>query len=124
VLTIPLINLLLIRFQLKEHVAAVKAVAWCPWQSNVLATGGGTADRHIRFWNSTTGVCMNKIDTNSQVCSLIWSLHTKEIMSAHGFSQNQLTIWKYPTMTRVQSLTGTPFLLRFYAFTVLLSLIS
>jgi hypothetical protein len=23
-------------FVLKEHTAAVKAVSWCPWQSNIL----------------------------------------------------------------------------------------
>ena len=33
------------QFSLAEHCAAVKAVAWCPWQSSTLATGGGTADR-------------------------------------------------------------------------------
>lgn len=25
-----------------QHHAAVRALAWCPWQPNVLATGGGT----------------------------------------------------------------------------------
>ena len=33
------------QFSLSEHCAAVKAVAWCPWQPSILATGGGTADR-------------------------------------------------------------------------------
>lgn len=28
-----------------SHQAAVKALAWCPWKPNVLASGGGTADR-------------------------------------------------------------------------------
>lgn len=45
-----------------------QAVAWCPWQPNVLASGGGTADRHIRFWNCSTGSCLNAVDTKSQVC--------------------------------------------------------
>ena len=27
------------------HQAAVKALAWCPWKNNLLATGGGTADK-------------------------------------------------------------------------------
>jgi len=44
-----------------------QAVSWCPWQHNVLASGGGTADRHIRFWNVSTGSCLNSIDTKSQV---------------------------------------------------------
>ena len=47
--------------------AAVKAVAWCPFQSNLVATGGGTADRCIKFWNTHTGACLSTIDTGSQV---------------------------------------------------------
>ncbi|XP_033760332.1 cell division cycle protein 20 homolog [Pecten maximus] len=89
-----------------HHQAAVKALSWCPWQADLLASGGGTADRHIRFWNVSTGSCYNSVDTNSQVCSILWSKEHKELISGHGYSQNQLTIWKYPTMTRVAELTG------------------
>eukprot|EP00966_Prymnesium_polylepis_P046934 1087633-Prymnesium_polylepis.1 len=53
--------------RLDAHQAAVKALAWCPWQKNLLASGGGTADRMIRFWNSTSGACLNAVDTHSQV---------------------------------------------------------
>lgn len=35
-----------------QHTAAVKAIAWNPNQKGLLATGGGTADGHIRFWNT------------------------------------------------------------------------
>ncbi|XP_013379266.1 cell division cycle protein 20 homolog isoform X2 [Lingula anatina] len=89
-----------------HHMAAVKAVAWCPWQPSVLASGGGTADRHIRLWNVLTGACLHSVDTNSQVCSILWSSSYKELISGHGFSQNQLIIWKYPAMGRVAELTG------------------
>ncbi|XP_024942935.1 cell division cycle protein 20 homolog isoform X2 [Cephus cinctus] len=93
-------------YSLNQHQAAVKALAWCPWQNNILASGGGTADRTIRFWNCNTGACINTIDTKSQVCSLLWSTTYKEIVSGHGYAQNQLTIWKYPAMTKVAELTG------------------
>lgn len=53
--------------QVQAHSAAVKALAWCPYQSNLLATGGGTADRHIRFWNTHTCAMLSAIDTGSQV---------------------------------------------------------
>ncbi|KAB1258112.1 Cell division cycle protein 20-like protein [Camelus dromedarius] len=46
-----------------QHQGAVKAAAWCPWQSN-------------------------------------------ELISGHGFAQNQLVIWKYPTMAKVAELKG------------------
>ena len=45
----------------------LQALAWCPWQSNLLATGGGTADKTVRFWNATSGQCMESIAAKSQV---------------------------------------------------------
>ncbi|KAH7424438.1 hypothetical protein KP509_11G008800 [Ceratopteris richardii] len=89
-----------------EHQAAVKALAWCPFQSNLLASGGGTADRCIKFWNTQTGACLNSVDANSQVCALQWSRHEKELLSSHGFSQNQLCLWKYPSMVKMAELRG------------------
>ena len=50
-----------------EHVAAVKAIAWSPHQHGLLASGGGTADRCIRFWNTLTGQPLQCVDTGSQV---------------------------------------------------------
>ncbi|XP_051867068.1 cell division cycle protein 20 homolog [Pristis pectinata] len=88
------------------HQGAVKAVAWCPWQANILASGGGTSDRFIRLWNVNSGSCLNAVDTRSQVCSIIWSTEYKEMVSGHGFSQNQLVIWKYPNLTKVAELKG------------------
>eukprot|EP01129_Flabellula_baltica_P017259 TRINITY_DN9512_c0_g1_i1.p1 TRINITY_DN9512_c0_g1~~TRINITY_DN9512_c0_g1_i1.p1 ORF type:complete len:432 (-),score=95.42 TRINITY_DN9512_c0_g1_i1:261-1556(-) len=93
-------------FTLTDHVSAVKALDWCPWQNNLLASGGGAADRTIKFWNTTTGQCLNSVTTDSQVCSLQWSQHEKEIVSSHGFAKNQLTVWKYPTMEVVGEMTG------------------
>jgi cell division cycle protein 20 (cofactor of APC complex) len=94
------------RFMLKQHQAAVKALAWSPHERNVLASGGGTADRTIKFWNTQNGAMLNSIDTGSQVCSLLWSQTDKEILSSHGFSQNQLCLWKYPNMMKVKELKG------------------
>jgi cell division cycle 20, cofactor of APC complex len=71
------------RHVLREHQAAVKAVAWSPHERNLLASGGGTADRCIKFWNATTGACVNSVDTGSQVCALQWSPFEKELLSRY-----------------------------------------
>jgi cell division cycle protein 20 (cofactor of APC complex) len=92
--------------RLDAHQAAVKALAWCPFQSNLLASGGGTADRCIKFWNTNTGAMLNSVDTHSQVCALQWNTHERELLSSHGYSQNQLCLWKYPTMTKMAEMTG------------------
>ena len=60
--------------------------------------GGGTADGCIRFWNTHTFQQINYIDTGSQVCNLMFSKTTNEIVSTHGYSLNQINVWKYPTM--------------------------
>ncbi|CAD0014839.1 unnamed protein product [Aureobasidium pullulans] len=88
------------KFQKTNHKAAVKALAWCPWQSNLLATGGGSHDRMIHFWNTTSGARTNSIDTGSQVTSLKWSTSYKELVSSSGFPDNSLSIWSYPTLVK------------------------
>lgn len=87
-----------------DHLAAVKALAWCPFQSNLLASGGGGDDRCIRFWNTHTGLCLNSVDTGSQVCGLLWNKNEKELLSAHGYVQNSLALWKYPSMVKLAEL--------------------
>eukprot|EP01137_Pigoraptor_chileana_P013726 Opistho-2@67564 len=89
-----------------EHTAAVKAIAWSPHQHGLLASGGGTADRCIRFWNTVTGQALQHTDTGSQVCNLVWSKTVNEIVSTHGYSQNQIVVWKYPSMRQIATLTG------------------
>lgn len=130
------------------HKAAVKAIAWSPHQRGLLASGGGTADRCIKFWNTissaqntqlpsnippsehtalglglgnTTSSTANSLptsptnpnphllrshDTGSQVCNLLFSTQTSELVSTHGYSQHAINIWKYPSMQQVVSLTG------------------
>ena len=43
------------------------AIAWSPHQHGLLASGGGTADKCIRFWNTLTEQPMQCVDTGSQV---------------------------------------------------------
>ncbi|XP_028448066.1 cell division cycle protein 20 homolog isoform X2 [Perca flavescens] len=89
-----------------DHQGAVKALAWCPWQSGILASGGGTSDRHIRIWNVNSGSCISSLDTQSQISSLLFSPNYKELVSAHGYAHNNVVIWKYPALTRVAELKG------------------
>ncbi|QPG75659.1 hypothetical protein FOA43_003017 [Brettanomyces nanus] len=93
-------------YKFTEHQAAVKAIAWSPHQRGILASGGGTADRRIKIWNTVTGLKVHDVDTGSQVCNLAWSKTSNELVSTHGYSRNQIVIWKYSTMQQIASLTG------------------
>lgn len=92
----------------EEHRAAVKAISWCPFESNLLASGGGTADRCIKLWDTSSGQTRHSVDTGSQVCAVLWSEEHRELISGHGFSDNQLIIWKYSPngISKLQELHG------------------
>ena len=92
--------------QFNDHIAAVKAISWSPHQRGVLASGGGTADKTIKTWNTISGNLTNNVHAGSQVCNLIWSRNSNEIVSTHGFSHNQIVVWKYPSMQQIAQLTG------------------
>jgi len=98
-------------FKFSKHCAAVKAICWSPHQSGLLASGGGTADRSIRFWNMSSGSGTETacLDTESQVCNIIWSANVNEIVSTHGYSMNHILVWQYPSLKKVATLAGHSF---------------
>ncbi|KAJ1946590.1 substrate-specific activator of APC-dependent proteolysis [Linderina macrospora] len=93
-------------FRLTGHTAAVKALAWSPVRRGLLASGGGSGDKTIRFWDTTTGRQVSCTDSGSQVCNLSWSRDGSELVSSHGFSMNHIVVWNYPAMKPVGVLRG------------------
>ncbi|KAJ3020832.1 substrate-specific activator of APC-dependent proteolysis [Thoreauomyces humboldtii] len=81
---------------ISSHSAAVKAITWSPHKHNILASGGGTADRKIKIWNVQTHKLLSQTDTNSQVCNLAWGKQSKHLISTHGYSRNHITLWNTP----------------------------
>lgn len=88
------------------HTSAVKAISWCPWKPQLIATGGGSTDRHLRVWNALNGNNLYSVDTQSQVSGLEWNEEYQELVSAHGYQNNEVNIWKFPTMSKVGELRG------------------
>ena len=83
------------RLYLRNHTAAVKALDWCPFQRGMLASGGGTADKTIKLWDSNSGKLLSSIYTGSQVSGLIWSSHSRELCSSHGYNSHELVLWRF-----------------------------
>lgn len=69
------------------HSAAVKAIAFCPWQDGLLATGGGSNDKCIHFFHTRTGTPLATIAVAAQVTSLVWSTARREIAATLGYPQ-------------------------------------
>ncbi|KAJ3257099.1 ubiquitin-protein transferase activating protein [Boothiomyces macroporosus] len=94
------------RLVINSHTSAVRALAWCPWSAHILATGGGLDDGTIQIHNTVTGKLLQKYESGDQVCQMLWSLHYKEIISAHNCQSKQLRIYKFPEMKLIHTLPG------------------
>ena len=94
----------LIKFN--SHKSAVKAIDWSNHKFGLLASGGGTQDRTIKFWNTNLLKMVDSIETNSQVCNLMFSKNTNEFITTHGYSDNLIVLWRYPELDIVTTLKG------------------
>lgn len=94
------------------HSAAVKAIAFAPWQPSLLATGGGSNDQAIHFFHTQSGACLATINVNAQVTSLIWSKNRPEIAATFGFAQPEHTIriavFAWPSCEQVTAIPWGP----------------
>jgi hypothetical protein len=85
--------------------AAVKAMAFCPWQQGLLAVGGGSNDRCIHFYHTRSGTCLATIDCAAQVTGLVWSQTRREIAATFGFAQPEhpyrIAVFTWPSCEQV-----------------------
>ena len=87
------------------HNAAVKAIAFCPWQRGLVATGGGSNDRAIHFYHTFSGACLATITVFAQVTSLIWSTTRREIAATFGYAQPEhpyrIAVFSWPECRQI-----------------------
>lgn len=92
------------QFTKHTHTGAVKALAWNPDTLSLLATGGGSSDQKINFWNTTTGARVNTIDTGTQISSLHWGgsdVFGREIVATGGYPNNAISVYSYDHQIKV-----------------------
>jgi cell division cycle 20-like protein 1 (cofactor of APC complex) len=89
-----------------SHISAVKAVEWSNQKLGLLASGGGTQDRTIKFWNTNTMKMIESIDTCSQVCNIAFSKITNEFVTTHGYSDNLILVWDFEKLEVIATLKG------------------
>ncbi|THC95597.1 hypothetical protein EYZ11_004912 [Aspergillus tanneri] len=95
------------------HSAAVKAIAFAPWQPSLLATGGGSNDRAIHFYHTPSGACLATISVYAQVTSLIWSRTRREIAATFGFAQPEhpfrIAVFAWPSCEQIAAVPWGPY---------------
>ena len=80
----------------KSHKAFVGALAFHPTDPNVIATGGGSADKKIKVWDWSLNQLVAETETQSQICGLYWH-DNKHLLSAYGYLSNKLEMHEVDT---------------------------
>ncbi|KDN66861.1 putative WD domain-containing protein [Colletotrichum sublineola] len=94
-----------------RHDAAIKAIAFCPWQEGLIATGGGLGDKCIHFFHAGTSTPLATILVGAQVTSLIWSTTKREIAAtfgySHGYAQSEhpyrIVVFSWPSCRQISA---------------------
>lgn len=79
-----------------KHNAAVKALAFSPFNRNLVASGGGTLDKTIQIWNVTKNEKMCELKTDGQITNLNW-IETDTVLTTGGLMTNvrsPVQLWK------------------------------
>lgn len=86
----------------------MKAIAFCPWREGLVATGGGSHDKCIHFFHTTSGVALATIAVHAQVTSLIWSTTRREIAATFGYAQPEhpyrIAVFSWPKCRQVAAI--------------------
>ena len=64
----------------------------------------GTADRKVKIWNASTGLKVTEFDTENQVSGIIWNQEHREVITAGGYPNNALRVWKYPKFDLIKEI--------------------
>ncbi|KAI9073795.1 hypothetical protein K1719_014269 [Acacia pycnantha] len=94
----------------RGHEQEVCGLTWSA-SGQQLASGGNDNllfiwDRALSSSNSATQWLHRLEEHTSAVCALLWNKNEKDLLSSNGFTQNQLTLWKYPSMVKLTELNG------------------
>ncbi|KAF9773635.1 hypothetical protein IL306_008529 [Fusarium sp. DS 682] len=91
-----------------NHDAAVKAIAFCPWRRELVATGGGSNDKCIHFFHTPSGAALATISVSAQVTSLIWNTTRREIAATFGYASPEhpyrVSVFSWPECKQVAAI--------------------
>ncbi|EMT73099.1 Meiosis-specific APC/C activator protein AMA1 [Fusarium odoratissimum] len=102
-----------------NHDAAVKAIAFCPWRRELVATGGGSNDKCIHFFHTPSGAALATISVSAQVTSLIWNTTRREIAATFGYASPEhpyrVSVFSWPECKQVAAIPWEDDLRALYA---------
>ena len=75
-----------------HHMACVKALCW-DRSGEYLYSGGGCTDRRILKWSAKEAAIVAGVTTDSQVCNLVHSKNSNEIVGCFGYPLNEICVW-------------------------------
>ena len=76
---------------IRDHTAAIRAMAWSPYVPGLLVTGGGSGDQNLCLWNTRTKKCLKRENLHSQICNVEFT-SDECIVTSHGWPKNNVQL--------------------------------
>lgn len=74
------------------HITTSKTISFSPYEDKIVASGGGTADKTVKIWDTTTGKIRAEENAQAQICSIHW-INKHGFFATEGFSSNRVSCW-------------------------------
>ncbi|XP_075069979.1 cell division cycle protein 20 homolog B [Mixophyes fleayi] len=93
-----------------RHKQGICSLKWSP-SEKLLASG--SSDGHLNIWPCDPA--STKVNTPIQsivnptavkICSILWLPDTRELVTGHGSPRNQMTVWQYPSLLKLNDVYG------------------
>ena len=89
----------------------MKGLCWSSLKHNNFITGGGKFDGSLRLWDSISGKNIQSINTNSQICNLVYSYQNYPgyFLCTLGYPTNKIIIWQESTfgsISKIEEIEG------------------
>lgn len=92
------------KFNMHKHKMSLRAISFCPWERNILVSGG--TDKLICIWSTDSGSLLNEVNIDSSIFSINWNSFDREIIFTHGQPNFNMGIWKFPELSKVIELSS------------------
>ncbi|PAV91279.1 hypothetical protein WR25_16832 [Diploscapter pachys] len=94
-------------YTLTDHTSQVRCVKWCPFKTEVLASGGGKQDGTVKLWSiQDCGKCIKSVAINSGVSSIVFNSPYKEMLVSTD--EGYMKLYSYGTFKEQANIAAHP----------------
>ncbi len=93
------------RLSFNGHERVSKAIDFSPSDSKKIVTGGGSNDKKLLLWDTTSGTILAHVETESKICGVHW-INQHGFFSTNGAGSGPVSCWSKDGGTLIKEQTS------------------